>query len=279
VFVTFAIGTFGLAGRSTNAELRNKYQTIISPNGWSFSIWGPIFILQAFWVLWQILVPSQRNSEGVTQVGWLYALAVVFQCGWTLSFRWEIIWLSLLCMMGICASLVWVVLRLQKYEKIWKGYFLWQFPMSLHCGWIIAASAVNTNVVTVFYDASATIQIAVAGASLGVLILVGFAWLAAFPVDLTPPLVLIWAFVGVYLALNDPTDAIMATFTERQITSTKYSVLGGIGLIGAGVLLKGIYVLAVQRPAAMKAKQQEVRNDSTTDVLDEENPKITVGDV
>jgi translocator protein len=283
VFVTFGIGQFGLGGRPTNGELSDMYPTLVTPIGFMFSIWGLIFIVQALWVLWQFLVPSQRNSEAVYKVGWWYAIAVVFQCGWTFAFSWEVMWASLVCMYGICIALVTATLRLQTYEKIWKGYLLWQFPISVHCGWIIAASAVNTNVLPVFYDATATVQIGVASASLGVLVIVAFAWLAAYPVDLTPPCVLIWALTGVYLALDDPKDGIVETFSERQTMAIQYAVVGGLSLIGLGVVLKSVYVLAVQRPSAINAKQQQKgttvsppRNhgDSTSD---EENVKAVTG--
>merc|ERR1712146_422558 len=38
-FVTFGIGTFGLANRPTNGDISDKYQTIVTPFGTSFSIW------------------------------------------------------------------------------------------------------------------------------------------------------------------------------------------------------------------------------------------------
>jgi translocator protein len=281
-FVTFAIGQFGLGGRPSNGELSDMYPTLVTPIGLMFSIWGLIFILQALWVFWQFLLPSQRNSEAVFKVGWWYAIAVVFQCGWTFAFSWEVMWASLVCMYGICIALVTATLRLQTYEKIWKGYLLWQLPISLHCGWIIAASAVNTNLLPVFYDATPTVQIVVASASLGVLVIIASAWLAAYPVDFVPPCVLVWALTGVYLALDDPMDVIAETFSERQITAIKYSVLGGLSLIGLGIVLKSIYVLAVQRPSAIKAKQQQgtsvsiPQKDGDT-TSDEENVKAVTG--
>jgi len=54
-FVTFGIGTFGLANRPTNGDISDKYQTIVTPFGTSFSIWGIIFLWQALWVLWQFM--------------------------------------------------------------------------------------------------------------------------------------------------------------------------------------------------------------------------------
>jgi benzodiazapine receptor len=255
VFVTFAIGTFGLAGRPTNGELSEKYQTIVTPTGLSFSIWGPIFIIQALWVLWQLL-PSQRNNLGVTLVGWNYLLVVAFQCGWTVSFSYEVMWLSLLCMYGILFFLVRTVMALNRTytDKCWKGYLLWQFPFSLHCGWIVAASAVNTNLLPVYYGATAAVQLGVASASLVVLAGVALTWLASYPVDLAIPAVQVWALAGVYLSLEDPDDLLLETFTSSQIEGVQYGVVASAFLVLAAIAVKVVYVCCVQRPKAVAAR-------------------------
>jgi hypothetical protein len=206
----------------------------------------------------------------VTKVGYLYCFVVLAQCGWTVSFSYEIMWLSLVCMYSICLGLVWAVLRLQTYSKIWKGYFLWQFPFSIHCGWIIAASAVNTNVLPVYYLASATTQIAVAGASLGVVVVVGLSWLTSYPVDLTVPLVLVWALTWLYLELNDPAESLRTTFSPDQITAIQYTALGGLAAIAAGVVLKSLYVLFVQRPRAVKGSNKATTGNDVENQHSEE---------
>lgn len=251
VFVTFSIGTFGLTGRPTNGELSEKYQTLVTPAGIAFSIWGPIFILQAFWVFWQLL-PSQRNNAGVTLVGWKYLCLALFQCGWTLSFSYEIIWLSLVCMYAILFFLVLAVVTLNRNytDKVWKGYLLWQLPFSLHCGWIMAASAVNTNVLVVFYEASANVQLGVASASLVVLAGVALAWLSSYPVDLAIPATLAWALGWVYSALQEPTNLLLETFTTSQIDGIQLGVVISFFLILAAFIAKCVYVCCVQRAVA-----------------------------
>lgn len=273
VFVTFAIGTGGAFGRPTNSELSAKYQTIVTPVGLMFSIWALIFLLQGMWVVLQFL-PSYRRDEGVLQVGYLYLLAVVFQCGWTLAFSYEVIWLSLLFMYLLCASLVAATLRLQTYPKTWKGYFLWQFPISLHCGWIIAASAVNTSVMAVAAEASAGAQIAVASVSLAVLVLVAVAWLVANPVDLAVPSVLVWALIGVVLSLKDPVESLAATFSTSQIDGIKYASLAGLSFIAIGIAVKSTYVLLVHKDPTATVEEMEHNSDSKPEAsgTDEESP-------
>jgi hypothetical protein len=273
--VTFAIGTFSVNGRPNNGELSLKYQTIVTPAGSAFSIWGVIFILQALWSVWQIVMPRERNSDAVYKVGYGYAVICLFQIGWTLSFSYEVIWLSLVMMYGILASLVVTTIRLQTIPKMWKGYLLWQLPFSLHCGWIIAASAVNTNVLVVATaTGDVTTQLGVAYASLAVLVLVGLSWLASYPVDFAPPLVLVWALYWVYDELQEPADIILDTFTGQDIDTIQYTILGALGVIGLAVVLKAVYVFAVQRPAAIAAKQSSNGSDVAKDEVVDASEKV-----
>jgi hypothetical protein len=40
VLITYGIGVGGLFDRPTNGELSEKYQTLVTPIGWAFAIWG-----------------------------------------------------------------------------------------------------------------------------------------------------------------------------------------------------------------------------------------------
>merc|ERR1712107_203130 len=103
-FVTFSIGTFGAFGRPTNGDLSDKYQTIVTPFGTSFSIWGMIFGWQAFWIVWQFF-PNQRNSEGLTRAWYYYPLMTIVQAGWT-TFSYELMWLAAVFMYIILITLI-----------------------------------------------------------------------------------------------------------------------------------------------------------------------------
>jgi hypothetical protein len=246
---------FGWVNLPNNGDLSDKYQTIVTPFGTSFLIWSIIFMWQLFWVVWQLL-PSQRNSEGVLKAWYFYPIFSICQAGWTFSFATEVMWLSLVFMYGILITLVSASMSLQTYKKTWKGYLIWQGPFSIQTGWIMAASVLNTNVLPVFYEATATTRMVVASLSLAVLIITAFTWLSSYPVDFAIPCVILWALGGIYAELNDPLPAIPETFSERQINGVQNAVLAGMVLIGTGIIAKALYVLLKQRPAALKAAQE-----------------------
>eukprot|EP00913_Durusdinium_trenchii_P032300 g30243.t2 len=86
-----------------------------------------------------------------------------------------------------------------------KEYFLLRAPFSLHSGWIIAASALNTNVVADYYRTSDTGLLMLAMVSLcTIAVLVALFALAAPRADPIIALVACWALLGIFVELSDP---------------------------------------------------------------------------
>merc|ERR1719148_346167 len=168
-------------------------------------------------------------------------------------------WLALIFMYGILFTLVRASMSLQTYQKTWKGYLLWQGPFSIQTGWIMAASAVMTNTLTVAYDATTTAKIVVGALTLVVLLVTAFTWLSSYPGGFAIPCVIVWALYGVYAELGTPMTSITEEFTTKQITGVRKGVLAGMILIGVGILVKIVYVFAKQRPAAIQAATAEAQ--------------------
>merc|ERR1712023_77475 len=177
-------------------------------------------------------------------MGAIHAAMTLFQAGWTISFSYEIMWLSLVFMYAILATLVAASMSLQTYKKTIKGYMLWQGPFSIQTGWIMAAAAVNTNVLPVAYGASVPVKLAVSSVSLVVLAVTALSWLASYPVDFAIPLVIMWALGGVYAELQAPSQPILEEFSTKQINGVQYGILAGLVLVGVATLLKSAYVLS-----------------------------------
>ena len=218
-----------------NAELSEKYQTIITPSGGTFAIWGIIFISQGIFAVIQMLSGYRSNPLVQEAVSYYYFAACMFQSLWTFAFGYEIISLSWLMMGGILASLIPIVLNQSKIElepstEI-RDFWLLKFPFSVHCGWIAAAFAVNANIFALVSGAQAGAQEACAFATLGYAVVFAcFALLYLSPPDFTIPSVLVWACLGIAMELRNPTDAIMATFSDAAIARVRISVIG-VGVI------------------------------------------------
>jgi hypothetical protein len=169
--ITFGsqLGWFG----ATNQQQSLKYQTLVTPAGFAFAIWGPIFLLQGAFSIVQLL-PKFRSDPAVTAGGYYYVAACVAQAGWTVAFSQDVIWLSLVCMLLILASLALLCRSLVRVATEQPPdamrYTLLYAPFLLHFGWICAAATVNASVVAVKYaPTSHELHLGVAIASLALL--------------------------------------------------------------------------------------------------------------
>ena len=234
VIITFGIGQFGWTGTPDNGELSEKYQTIITPNGAAFSIWGIIFTFQAIFAVLQML-PAYSSRPMVQQgVSYWYIAACTFQAGWTFSFAYEVIELSLVFMlllftslMGLLVSQYFVKLDPETSTCSTKGlieFWFLRFPFSIHGGWITAASALNVSVVAVDAKASAATQLSTGIICLAVLHALSVWHLFGFKrPNYTIPCVLIWANGWIYAELQKPKQLVLDTFDQSIIDGVAYA--------------------------------------------------------
>jgi len=198
-----------------NAEVSNKYQTLVTPAGFAFAIWGVIFLVQAIWSIVQIVVPTvRRNPLVIRGVGYHYVLVCACQVAWTFAFSLEQLAMSLFWMLGILFYLLRIYMAQDKVlsssshdedgGSYSKNYWLLRFPFGLHFGWIVAASLVNVNLVLVAYDVSPDVQYATAIATLTAAVLAsGFVLFKETQKpspNVVVPLVLVWALVRLLLS-------------------------------------------------------------------------------
>mmetsp|Transcript_15384 Transcript_15384/g.23008 ORF Transcript_15384/g.23008 Transcript_15384/m.23008 type:complete len:292 (+) Transcript_15384:63-938(+) len=240
--VTFAASS--IFGFPDNSALSEKYQTLVTPSGVTFAIWGIVFLFQGIFAIVQML--SKYRSTDIVQEGvsYWYFVACMFQAAWTFAFGYEAIWLSTIFMGGILAALFKIVTKQTKIVSTESGtgtdtdtntntnttgyttFWLFKFPFSIHFGWIAAAFAVNFNTFVIASGAQSGAQLSWAYLTLGYAVLVAiFALVHLDPPDFTIPSVLIWATIGIASELNNPKDSILASFEEGQIATVRNSVI------------------------------------------------------
>lgn len=281
VAVTYGIGMAGILGQPTNQEMSLKYQTLVTPIGWSFSIWGLIFLSQLVWAIYPMASRTQRSSDFVTAVGVQYALVVLMQAVWSVSFSYDIIWLTIISISLVLVFLWNIVDRLERMEPkngtpLWE-YILWFFPFTLHCGWITVATALNYNVILMHAGKDVAVQYAAAIGTLMILVVVAWTWLLRDTPDYVIPLVLAYGGVGIYFELADPVDAIVNNFETSQIQTIKGGALivTFLVVVGCGVrnLITLCFLSAKYKTPAPKKKEtdEEDNNNNYTRAPEQEN--------
>lgn len=129
--------------------------TLLPPAGWAFAIWGPIYLGELFMTGTQFAMMDKSSplSNVVREITGPYVAAQIFQALWTASFRPKYNsglykYVSVLNLSGTAYALsfchkAFTTNASTKYN-VWE-YLLNFFPLTLHFGWVTAASLVNLN--------------------------------------------------------------------------------------------------------------------------------------
>ena len=130
----------------------DSVRTLITPAGWAFAIWGPLFLLSAIFALWQAL-PAQRSNPLLDRIAWPAAIALAAQGVWATYTQFAnltaisalIILISLGGLLMVLRALV-AVRTLSQAER-----WLVAPVFTALAAWLTAASIVNIAATLKFY--------------------------------------------------------------------------------------------------------------------------------
>jgi hypothetical protein len=208
VMNTLAV-TLPLFGRSTG-EISDAYPSFFTPAGLTFSIWGLLYLWQMAFAVYQAL-PAQASNPHLRAVRWPFVAACLLNAVWIVAWHGLIVWASMILMLGLLISLI------VAYNRLGIGLrpalsaaetWLARVPISLYLGWITVATVANAVTLLISFgwtDAGVLGRVLAAA-----LVLVAAGIGAAFSLnrrDVAYNLVLLWAFLGIYLAR--PTDGVV----------------------------------------------------------------------
>jgi hypothetical protein len=213
VFVNGLAGSTTLIGGKTTAQISDANPTLITPAGYVFSIWGVIYVLLGVFVVFQAL-PSEKGREFREKVGWFFIISNILNIVWLFLWQFEYLFLSVIIMFLLLATLILIYLRLeigkskvQLYEKI-----AFHLPFSVYLGWITIASIANiaATLVSVNWNGFGISPEAWA------IIIITIALLITISVVLTRKdiaygLVVIWALLGIIVKQSLNQNIVIAT--------------------------------------------------------------------
>ncbi|WKK73890.2 hypothetical protein QYS49_18750 [Marivirga salinae] len=145
VYWNYYVSTEAINGNKMG-QLSNEINSLFTPDGYAFSIWGIIYLalfINAIWYLIQAF--KNKHQETLAQQGIWLTVANIASGFWLWFWLNEQFLLSVLLMLVILISLMVAVVRLkmEKWEAPAKiiGFVWW--PISLYSGWITVATVTN----------------------------------------------------------------------------------------------------------------------------------------
>ena len=150
VIINGLAGSTTLIGGVNTAFISDSNPTLITPAGFTFAIWGIIYLLLGVFVVYQAL-PSQKEKEYHKQISWLFILISIANISWIFLWQYNQLTLSLPVIFLLLIGLILIYTRLGigKTQVPLKEKLAIHTPFSVYLGWITIASIANVAVTLV----------------------------------------------------------------------------------------------------------------------------------
>ncbi len=196
-YLSNALPLFG----NSNGQISDSLPNAFTPAGLTFAVWGPIFLGMSVFAVYQAL-PSQRGPR-FDRLFWPFLLGNLLNVAWLFAFQSLNFGLSVIIMLVLLVSLVWLYLTVRGLRALSGEFWALQVPTSLYLAWISVATIANITAFLVSQGMTggllgigaqqwSALLVVIAG-------LVGTFFLLRYR-DYAFAAVLLWAFLGVYLA-------------------------------------------------------------------------------
>jgi hypothetical protein len=196
-------------GGLTTGEISDMYPNYFTPAGFTFSIWGVIYLFLILFVLYQIVhyIRHQKLPAEVDRIGFLFLFTNLMNASWIVAWHYLLIPLSFGIMLLLLVSLILIYRRLNAGAgngaettmsfKQWSLYV----PFSLYLGWISAATIANLTILLIHFnfDSMSSAGMLWAAAMVIVAALIGMAVLLRKQ-DFIYAGVISWTLVGIIAA-------------------------------------------------------------------------------
>ena len=199
IVVNFLANSLPINNRSTG-EISDAYPNLFTPAGFTFSIWGLIYLLLAGYICYQFSKNSEKTVILFHRINPLFIGTSIANIAWIFAWHYDYIGVSVLIMAALLYLLIKIanILRIEEFTFSEKLFIL--TPFSVYFGWITIATIANITVFLVsinwngfgIADYIWTSIVLFAGVIIGVL---------RMSKDRNIPygLVLIWAYLGILL--------------------------------------------------------------------------------
>jgi hypothetical protein len=187
----------------TTGELSDMYPNLFTPAGFTFSIWGLIFIWLIAFCIAQAkgLFGKAKPRESVGLIGLWFFISCLANGGWILAWHYQFVGLSVLIMLLLLFSLITIYRNLGIGIRNVSATEKWlvHAPFSLYLGWISVATIANLTafLVDIGFEGLGIPQNFYAALVILVSGLLGLFFLNKNR-DIVYVGVLLWAYFGIY---------------------------------------------------------------------------------
>lgn len=190
-------------GQNTG-EVSDIYSNLFAPAGYTFAIWGLIYLLLGLFTIYQLGFFRKNElldkEKLFSKVGILFSISSIANSMWILAWHYEFMGLSTILILVMLVSIILVNNHISKWKLSFKDKLFIKVPFSVYLGWLTVASIANITVLLVSinwngFGISDNIWTII-------ILLVGLMISSIFVLknrDIFYGMVIIWAYIGIYV--------------------------------------------------------------------------------
>lgn len=186
--------TLPLNGQTT-ADISDRYDTLFAPIGFTFAIWGVIYLLLGVYSVYQLV---RDNATIRTITPWFIASSVLNGV-WIIAWHYEVLWLALVIIIGLLITLIVITKQTTRERSSWSPTLALRLPFSVYFGWVTVATVANTSALLVQLGWRGGGILSEEGWLIAVLIVATVIGVSVGLINSSPAylLVFVWAFWGI----------------------------------------------------------------------------------
>ena len=209
VVMNYLANALPLNGKTTG-QLSDAYPNLFTPAGVTFSIWGVIYILLLIFCVIQFTTSYQAV---ISRIGWLIGLTCVFNALWIVAWHYERLPLSLILMLGLLVSLIWINVFIRDLPDAFiKAGF------GIYLGWICIATIANVTALLVNFGWDGS---GISGQTWTIIMILAGAVIVSVTIwRLENPFIgmaVVWAFAGIMIKRQADNRAIFITAAVMMV--------------------------------------------------------------
>ena len=136
--------TLPLNGLATN-DISDKYDTLFAPIGFTFAIWGIIYLLLAIYTVVQL----RTDSSLIRSITPWFIASNLLNGSWIVAWHYELLWLAAI----IIVALLWSLIIINKLTTAFRGSasstLSIRIPFAVYFGWVTVATVANISALLV----------------------------------------------------------------------------------------------------------------------------------
>lgn len=154
LMVTFNILANALPMNQTTAQVSQTYSNMFVPAGYTFSIWGVIYILLALYVLYLfgLFKKLELPKEKLMKINNLFIALNVFNMLWLFTWHFELMLPSVITIITMLIALIIINLEFKELDLPAKQKWMIALPFAVYFGWITVATVANVSAYLTFLE-------------------------------------------------------------------------------------------------------------------------------